>query len=217
MNPELFILALASTFRLSSLAAVYALVQRDSAPRLLAAYIIGGLAFVFTIGAVVVLALHGVEVQQNTRGFRRVAELIAGGARLVLALFALGGRLPTDAPGERRSSSWARRLDSHVTNRGAAIAGVVTHLPGVFYLVALDLIISWDGKSAARGLRDTAMFDAIWFALPIAVLLAVIFRPEWAREAVDKTRRFAASNAPQLIGAVSALLGLVLIYDALQR
>ena len=34
MNPELFILALASTFRLASLAAVYALVQRDSAPRL---------------------------------------------------------------------------------------------------------------------------------------------------------------------------------------
>ena len=47
--------------------------------------------------------------------------------------------------------------------------------------------------------------------------VAVIFRPEWAREAVDRTRRFAASNAPQLIGAVSALLGLVLIYDALQR
>ena len=124
VNPELFILALASTFRLASLAAVYALLQRDSAPRLLVAYIIGGLAFVFAVGAVVVLALHGVEVQQNSprlparrgadcrrraAGARRRSRSRAGCRRTrpVSARFKLGA-----AAGRPRDV------------RGAAIAGV---------------------------------------------------------------------------------------------
>ena len=81
-----------------------------------------------------------------------------------------------------------------MTNRGAAIAGVVTHLPGVFYLVALDLIISWDGKSAARGLREHG--DVRCDLVRIADRRAARgdLRPEWAREAVDDDPAFARAT-----------------------
>ena len=217
MNPELVILALVSTFRIASLAAVYALLQRESAAKLLIAYIVVGFAFVFSVGAVVVLALHGVDVSKPAGTFRRVAELIAGAALLLLALFAFAGRLPTDAPMEQGGASWARKLDDRVGVRGAAIAGVATHIPGVFYLVALDLIISGHPKSALVGLGETAVFDALWFALPVAALLAVIYRPEKAREAVDRIRSVASERAPLIIGVVSAVLGAALLIDALRK
>jgi hypothetical protein len=42
-----------------------------------------------------------------------------------------------------------------------------THVPGLFYIVALNAIIS-EGPSFASGVLQVLLFNAIWFAAAIA-------------------------------------------------
>jgi hypothetical protein len=56
------------------------------------------------------------------------------------------------------------------------VAGVATHIPGLVYLVALNAI-----SSARPGVVDAgaqvAVYDALWFLVPVASLVLVIVRP----------------------------------------
>ncbi len=79
MIPEIILLALVSTVRPTSLAAVYALVTQGSV-RFLWAYVVAGLAFAIAFGVLVVGVFHGIHVQAGTNGTRAVANIIGGSA-----------------------------------------------------------------------------------------------------------------------------------------
>ena len=91
MIVEVFVLALASTVRPTSLAAVYALVsQRHPAPADVG-YVIAGLAFTLAFGVLVVGATHGIHVHSGTNKTKGIAD-IAGG--IVALAFGVATRAP---------------------------------------------------------------------------------------------------------------------------
>ena len=86
---EIFVLALASTIRPTSLAAVYTLVSHDGRRRLMWAYVVAGLAFTVAFGAVIVGATHGIHLGSGTNKTKGIAD-IAGG--IVALAFGVGLR-----------------------------------------------------------------------------------------------------------------------------
>jgi hypothetical protein len=146
MSLDSLVLALASVVRLTSLAAVYAILSAPRPARLLTAYIVAGFAFSAAVGIVLVVLLG---VSAGPQGPQDVRAVIA----FVLAAISLGYAatlLVERVPGPRRDG---RRL-AHLSAGSAALVGVLTHLPGVFYLAALT------GSSVAR--RATRTGSSRW-------------------------------------------------------
>ena len=130
---EILVLALASTVRPTSLAAVSAILSHDSRRRLLFAYVAVGLAFTIAFGVVVVVALHGIHLHSGSDRTKGIADIVGGVAALLFGCVVLTGRSHDDRitmfPGRLESPA---RPSAHGT--AAAIAGPLTHLPGLFYL-----------------------------------------------------------------------------------
>jgi hypothetical protein len=141
---ELIALALATAIRPTSLAAVYALLSSAVPRRLMSAYVLAGLTFTIAFGLLLVGVFNGASIQSGSSKTRGIAEI--GGGILALSFGVLvligrvGGRLAGDAP--TAPGRWSRLLDRHLTVRSAAVAGPTTHVPGLFYLIALNLIVS---------------------------------------------------------------------------
>ena len=60
MSPEVLLLALSTVIRPTTVAALFAILAHSHPHRLLVAYIVGGLAFSLTVGALIVVLLRGV-------------------------------------------------------------------------------------------------------------------------------------------------------------
>ena len=76
----------------------------------------------------------------------------------------IGGGDSGDAPKARGRlrSALAERL----TTRTAALAGAATHIPGLFYLIALNVIIAHNAEFAGK-ITALVTYNAVWFALPL--------------------------------------------------
>ena len=70
----------------------------------------------------------------------------------------------------------------------ALVAGIATHLPGLFYLIALQAIVA-EGRSLVVGAMEVLLFNVIWFGATIASVVIFLLRPGVAR------RRWPASTA----------------------
>jgi hypothetical protein len=209
---EVFVLALASTVRPTSLAAVFALVSHDARRRLMWAYVIAGLAFTIGFGAIIVAATHGIHLQAGTSRTKAIADLIGGAVAIVFGLGVLTGRVGRrevdDAP--RPAGRLATALDGRLTTHTAALAGPATHIPGIFYLIALNVIVAHDAALAGKGFA-LITYNAVWFALPLAALVTCIVQPDRARELVGWVARNAADHQRAIVlivcfGAGTALL-----------
>jgi Sap-like sulfolipid-1-addressing protein len=209
---EVFVLALACTVRPTSLAAVYALISRDTRRGLMSAYVIAGLAFTLAFGGIVVGATEGIHVHSGTDRTKAIAD-IAGG---ILALaFGIGlatrrinqGRAD-DAP--RPAGRMKSMLDSRLTIRTAAFAGPATHIPGLFYLVALNVIVAHNVALANKAIA-LVTFNVVWFALPLAALVACIVRPEKALNLVGSVHRWTRDHARGILLTVSFGVGTALL------
>ena len=88
----------------------------------------------------------------------------------------------------------------------AAGAGVATHLPGLLYLLGLNAI-SDAGPGLALGTVNVLIFDAIWFAIPIAALAVALRHPAAARVALDRGSAWARRHERQLATVVFAVVG----------
>ena len=145
---EIFVLALASTVRPTSLAAVSAILSHESRRRLLLAYVAVGLAFTIAFGVVVVGAFHGIHLNFGSDQMKGIADIVGGVAVLLFGCAVLTGLIPRrsdqNLPGTGTGTGvgWKARLDGRLTAPAAAIAGPLTHLPGLFYLVALNVIVA---------------------------------------------------------------------------
>jgi hypothetical protein len=213
---EVILLALATAIRPTSLAAIYALLSGASPRRLMTAYVITGLLFTIAFGALVVWAFHGITISSGTDRAKGIGDIAGGVLVLGFAVLILTGRISgrhaTDAP--RTPSRWERMLDTHRTVRTAALAGPTTHIPGLFYLVALNVIVA-NHPSVAVGLIEILIYNVIWFALAIAALAICIFQPSAARSAVAAVTGWTSQHARALLLVVSLGVGGVLLIHGL--
>lgn len=209
---EIFVLALASTVRPTSLAAVYALLSHHERLRLMCAYVAGGLLFTLAFGAIVVGVFHGIHVRLSTGTTKAVTDIVAGAAALVFGIAVLqrriGGDQTDDAPKSegRLKAMLARRL----TIPTAALAGPVTHVPGIFYLVVLNLIVAHN-VAATGQIFALGVYNVIWFAVPIAALVMCIVDPAAARDAIASVERWTRDHARGILLATSFVVGAALV------
>jgi hypothetical protein len=210
---EVVLLALASTVRPMSLAAVYALVSRVSPRRLMIAYIAGGLLFTVAFGLLVLWAFNGISVHSGTDEAKGIVEITCGVAALLFGVLLRTGRIGRgsqvdDAP--EAPARWQALLERGLTAKAAALLGPVTHIPGLFYLVALNVIAAHQ-PSVAGGLAEVLIYNAVWFAVPIAALAICVVDPQSARRAVDALQTWALSHSRGLLQLISFVAGAALV------
>jgi hypothetical protein len=165
VSTEALALAVVSIIRPTTAAAVWAMLVSSRPRRLLAVYLLAGMAVSLSVGIAVVLVAG--EALSGRSGFHfRAAVLFLLGTIALLAAVAV--RL-----------GWARRFRPDVPTTGhhqrrlspaaAAATGVVTHLPGVFYLAALGAITG-TGAAAAEAVVQVVVYNLVWFAPAIVAL-----------------------------------------------
>jgi hypothetical protein len=209
---DVILLALGSTIRPTSLAALYTLLSSDQPRRMMIAYVVSGLLATIAFGMLVLLAFGGIQLGQGGSTAKGVAQIIGG-----VVAFGFGGlvwqgrinvRRSGDAP--RVSGRWQRALEGRLTIKTAAVAGPLTHVPGLFYLAALNIIAAHDVGPAAE-VVEVVIYTAIWFALPIGALAVSIVQPDAARDAIAAVNTWARDHSRGIIIAVSLVVGVVLL------
>jgi hypothetical protein len=204
---DVIVLALASAPRPAGLAALYALLSASHPQRVLVAYIVAGFTFSVAIGVLVVAAFDGAGVEYGGTAAADVIELLAGVAALGFAVGVWSGRaqLPSRGDTSAAQSAMVRRLE-HPSVGTAALAGIATHLPGFFYLVALNAIVA-----ERNGLLDDVVavlaFNAIWFGAAIATVVYFMIRPGAARRALLRVSSWARRHARGTTVGVFAVVG----------
>ena len=205
---ELIVLALATAVRPTSLAAVYALLSSSAPRRLMTLYVIAGVGFTLVVGLLVILALHGVEITSSSSRAKAIAQIVGGGVILAFGVLLLTGRIGATRAREepKAPSRWARMLHKRITPRIAALAGPATHIPGIFYLVALNLIAT-QRTQGPRRLFDLLLYNAVWFTLPIAVLAICVFRPDAAADGIKAIEQWTRQHVREIVTVLSFLVG----------
>jgi hypothetical protein len=208
---EIFVLALASTIRPTSLAAVCTLLSHDSRRALMWAYLAGGLTFTVGFGLVVVFAFHGIHIDAGANRTMGVADIVGGVLALAFFLALLTGRVRShDAGDAPRVGGGTLLRGRRLTPRTAALAGPLTHLPGLFYLIALNVIVAHNPR-VPSGMLAVAIYNAVWFALPIVALAACIVRPAAAIDVIGAVERWARDHARAVLLTVSLVVGTALV------
>jgi hypothetical protein len=209
---QIVLLALATSIRPTSLAAVYALLSNGAPRRLMTVYVVSGLAFTLVFGVLVVWVFDGIDFGAGKDHTKGVAQIVAGVLAILFALVVRSGRLhgvnTDDAPDFR--AQWERLLEGKLTPRTAAIAGPLTHMPGLFYLLALNLIVT-DQPRVPEGLASVLLYNAVWFALPLTALAICVVEPAAARQVVRAVERWTLQNTRTIVWIASLLVGVLLI------
>jgi Sap, sulfolipid-1-addressing protein len=207
---DVIVLALASAPRPAGLAALYALLIASHPRRVLVAYVAAGFTFSFAIGALVVAAFDGAGIEYGGRSVEYLIELLAGVAALGFAVGLWSGRAQLPSRGESRAeqSAMIRRLRRPSVGT-AAVAGIATHLPGFFYLVALNAIVA-ERHGLGDDVLQVLVFNAIWFGAAVASVVYFMIRPGAARRALLRAsswaRRHARGTTIVVFGAVGVYL-----------
>ena len=212
MNLEAVVLGLFSGLRPgTSLAAVLVLLKTPQPQRLLLFFTAAGFVWSWAIGLVVVGVLHGANVAVGGSTFTAVLDVAFGAAAFG---FAAGLRRGWIQPTRRRSSSpsatapsspLGRRL-RNPSARAAAAAGVGTHLPGLIYLAALNAIAS-ERPGPVDVALQVAIYDTLWFLVPIASLVLVVVRPGAAPAYLDAATAWVRRNEHAILVSGSFVLG----------
>jgi Sap, sulfolipid-1-addressing protein len=207
MNLDVLVLALASAPRPAGIAALYALLSASHPRRVLVAYVVAGLTFSVAVGVLVVAIFNGAGIDYRDTDVSPAIELLGGLAALGFAL-AVGtgrGQPPTLDKGAGERSAISRRL-RNPTVTTASIAGVATHFPGLFYVVALNVIVA-EGPSLVSGVLQVLLFNAIWFGAAIASVVIFLLRPGVARRALARLNGWARRHARIVTVLVFAVAG----------
>ena len=92
----------------------------------------------------------------------------------------------------------------------ALVAGIATHLPGLFYLVALNAIVA-EGRSVVVGAMEVLLFNVIWFGATIASVAVFLIRPGAARRALARVDGWARRHARTITVVVFTVAGSYLV------
>jgi Sap, sulfolipid-1-addressing protein len=208
-------LALVSVIRPMSVAAVYAMLSAARPTRLLTAYILAGFVFSAGIGIVLVILLGVLAGPQAPDEVRAVIPFILGAVSLAYAAGLLSGRVglvlnPTGADPGPDSNSWFGRQLADLSAPRAALAGVLTHKPGLFYLAALSAITDSTSSNANR-IFQVALYNAIWFAMPVAALALAKRRPVELQNFLRRATEWVWRQQREIMITAFGLLGVYLI------
>lgn len=219
VSVDVLVLGLASVIRPTSVAAVYAFLAARSPRPLLVAYLTAGLALSLTVGVVAVTIVHVSPPPPTVTSLARDIVDIAFGVVCLGAAVYYGLRSPRDPPPverpERKPSAMKRRL-SRPTVRSAALAGIVTHLPGVFYLAALAAIVA-SRPGLSGGLLQVGLYNLLWYAVPLAALASWTWRPETTRENAARLTAAVQAHRKALVVAVFVLVGVYLLITGIHE
>jgi hypothetical protein len=206
--PEIIVLALASTVRPTSLAAVYALLAHESRRSFLLAYVITGLLVTIAFGLLVVYALHGIHPHFGRHKANGIADLIGGALAVLFGFAVLTGHV--GGKGEDAPAPHVQMDGRHLTLRRSALAGPATHIPGLFYLIALNVIVAHNPR-VASGTIAVVTYNAIWFALPIIALAMCFIQPAAALAVIEAVQGWARRHSRVLLLTVSFGVGAALL------
>jgi hypothetical protein len=215
---ELLALGVLSALRpATSQAAVVALLRAPDPRRLLLAYTLAGLIVSVAVGTLIVVAFDGAGNAVGRSSFAAVFDLLAGVAALAFAAGLKRGRL--SAP--HRAASTTTKAPSRITIRlshpsasTAAVAGVATHVPGLIYLVVLNAIAAENLRSAASTFY-VAVYNLLWFAIPIVALALAVFSPGTANVYLGRGAAWARANEARLLVTSFAAVGAYLVVKGL--
>jgi hypothetical protein len=209
---EIILLALVSSIRPTSLAAVYALLADSRRRQLMCVYVATGLVVTVAFGLIVVYALHGIHVHGGSDKTKGIAEIVAGLVALLFGAAVLTGHVPVsssqDAP--NIGGRWQAALSERLTLKAAALAGPATHIPGLFYLIALIVIVAHN-VGVASGTLAVLIYNAVWFAVPILALAACFLRPDTAQDGVRAIEQWARERSRAIVLVASFVVGAALI------
>lgn len=213
MTFEVIVLALASALRPAGVAALYALLSASHPRRVLLAYILGGFAFSLTVGVIVVVAFEGAHIKYGGGTVESLIELVGGAAALGYAAGLATGRaqLPSRGGTSVAESRMLVRLQ-HPSVGTAAAAGVATHLPGLFYIIALNGILAHRG-SLADAILAVLLFNVIWYGAAILSVLYFMVRPGKARRALMRATDWARVHSQGVTVFLFAVVGAYLVVD----
>ncbi len=213
MNVEVLVLATASALRPStSTAAVYALLSSERPRPVLAAFTIGGLALSCAFGLLVVSALHGVSLPGRESDRTAIIELVAGAAMIGFAAGAWSGHVER-LRRRRRAADQPGRIVTALrrpTLKVAAAAGALTHLPGLFYLVALNSIAAGSPRLTEATVA-VLVYNAIWFSVPIAAFAVAGKHAAGAHARIAEINAWARAREQVIVVAVFGCVGAYLV------
>ena len=216
MTVELILLALVTAIRPTSLGAVYALLSGPAPRRLMTAYVLAGVAFTVAFGIIVIWAFNGVDIGSGTNRTKAIAEIVGGVVAIGFGVLVLTGRVrgPRLEDKPKTTGRLSATLNRHMTVRTAALAGPATHIPGLFYLIALNLIVAAQPR-VTEGLLYVLLYNAVWFGLAIGALAICIVRPDAALDVVSAVQAWARRHAGPIILVVWFGVGTVLLVRGL--
>jgi hypothetical protein len=213
---EALVLALSAVVRPTSAAAVIAMLSTRRPQRLLAAYILAGIAFTVTIGVLVVVLLQGLGPARSNVA-RPIVDIVLGAVSLAYAGAVGVGLLPrakTAAAERHERGSWMRRRLDDMSPSGAATAGVLTHLPGLVYLAALNAIVA-SATDTLSGVLQVLIYNAIWFSLAIVALVMSTYRPSVSRDGLERATSWTRIHRRVIIVAFCGALGTYLLVSGI--
>ncbi len=210
MSIEALVLGLFSGLRPgTSLAAVLVLLKAPEPRRPLLFFTVAGFVSVWVVGVLVVAVFHGAELALGGSTVFAVLDVAFGAAALGYAAGLQRGWVrppahrPADAPPR------FRRL-REPSGRVAAAAGVATHVPGLIYLVALNAIAA-ERPAPVHAALQVAIYDALWFLVPLIALALVVVRPGAALSSLEAATAWVRRHEHGVLFASSFLLGLYLL------
>ena len=92
----------------------------------------------------------------------------------------------------------------------SGLAGPATHIPGLFYVIALNVIIANNAATTDKAIA-LVIYNAVWFALPILALVTCITDPDAARDLVRAIEQWTHEHAREILLVASFSVGTALI------
>ena len=210
MSEEALLLALSSVVRPTTLGAVYAMLSRPAARGLLRAYLLTGLAFSLVVGVGVVVILHGYTTAALSTFWRALLDIALGAAACGYAIGVGTGRRSARDRKTSRTTAWLHRRLDDLTPTRAAMIGLVTHLPGLVYLAALNAI-SASATKPVGAVTQVVAYNVIWYSVAIAAFLVSLFRPAASKDLLGKANGIARRHGRSIVVTLFGLIGVYLV------
>lgn len=225
---DLVPLALAAAFYPTLLAVVVIILTRPNPARLLAAFLIGGMATSIAVGLAVLAIIEGSGVVGggSSHSISPAIDLVVGLMSLALAFMIATGRpLPfaerrasrkaaKAAPAVEAKDPWTQRILGRDSLALAFGLGIVLDLPSVWYLAALKDIAK-AGNSTGHDIALVLLFNVIMFALIEIPLVCYLVAPQSSAARVARFDEWTRSHLRQIGATVAAVIGVYLTINGI--